>query len=198
MSGIPVWPSRDPIGENFSTGEFNCYAFIANNGVAKVDRLGLQEFVKPKLPEVDLDFGEEKQDFAAGFGGIEPREDPNNPLGPKPNPNGQPNLVAPVPIADFLDIKAYASVFYDCVCDPDSSQIIRESDCGKGKVSHGYAEEIGVDRNFDPISRALFIEIRALRDAYDGFHCNGGCIPDPESVEEFFHSEILPSIAHLT
>lgn len=40
-SGIPFWPSRDPMGENWATDEFNEYAFIKNRSVAAVDRLGL-------------------------------------------------------------------------------------------------------------------------------------------------------------
>ena len=37
MSGIPVWPSRDPIGE---FGGVNLYGFIRNDGVNLIDLLG--------------------------------------------------------------------------------------------------------------------------------------------------------------
>jgi len=36
------WPSRDPLGENWQTGEFNCYAFVANDPVLFYDILGLR------------------------------------------------------------------------------------------------------------------------------------------------------------
>ncbi len=35
------WPSRDPIGENGQTGEYNVYSFAKNDGVGKWDYLGL-------------------------------------------------------------------------------------------------------------------------------------------------------------
>ena len=35
------WPSRDPLGENWATGEFNEYAFVNNEAVAWIDFLGL-------------------------------------------------------------------------------------------------------------------------------------------------------------
>jgi hypothetical protein len=38
VSGIPLWPSRDPIGER---GGLNLYGFVGNNGVNWWDRLGL-------------------------------------------------------------------------------------------------------------------------------------------------------------
>ena len=38
VSGIPVWPSRDPIGE---TGGINLYEFVGNDGINGFDRLGL-------------------------------------------------------------------------------------------------------------------------------------------------------------
>jgi hypothetical protein len=38
-SGIPYWPSRDPIEEE---GGINLYGFVGNGGVNWVDRLGLQ------------------------------------------------------------------------------------------------------------------------------------------------------------
>jgi len=44
-SGIPYWPSRDPIGER---GGKNLYGFLKNCGVRKVDRLGLA-FIFPNL-----------------------------------------------------------------------------------------------------------------------------------------------------
>jgi len=37
-SGIPVWPSRDPIGER---GGINLYGFVGNDGVNRIDLLGL-------------------------------------------------------------------------------------------------------------------------------------------------------------
>jgi len=37
-SGIPYWPSRDPIGEK---GGLNLYGFVGNDGVDRLDRLGL-------------------------------------------------------------------------------------------------------------------------------------------------------------
>ena len=37
-SGIPYWPSRDPIGER---GGKNLYAFVGNDGANRVDELGL-------------------------------------------------------------------------------------------------------------------------------------------------------------
>jgi hypothetical protein len=39
-SGIPYWPSRDPIEEE---GGINLYAFVGNNGLGKVDPTGLKE-----------------------------------------------------------------------------------------------------------------------------------------------------------
>ena len=38
VSGIPYWPSRDPIGER---GGKNLYGFVGNDGVRRWDRLGL-------------------------------------------------------------------------------------------------------------------------------------------------------------
>ena len=35
------WPSRDPLGENWSSGEFNEYSFVNNDGVNSGDYLGL-------------------------------------------------------------------------------------------------------------------------------------------------------------
>jgi len=43
-SGIPLWPSRDPIGEE---GGINLYGFVGNDGVNKWDILGLCD-EKPK------------------------------------------------------------------------------------------------------------------------------------------------------
>ena len=40
VSGIPVWPSRDPIEER---GGVNLYGFVRNDGVGKWDILGLDE-----------------------------------------------------------------------------------------------------------------------------------------------------------
>jgi RHS repeat-associated protein len=37
------WPSRDPIGENWATGEYNEFAFIANEPVSWIDILGLSK-----------------------------------------------------------------------------------------------------------------------------------------------------------
>ena len=37
-----TWPSRDPIGENHKTGEFNLYAFVNNEVTSKWDYLGLK------------------------------------------------------------------------------------------------------------------------------------------------------------
>jgi hypothetical protein len=37
VSGIPLWPSRDPIGER---GGLNLYGFVGNDGVDRVDSLG--------------------------------------------------------------------------------------------------------------------------------------------------------------
>jgi len=34
------WPSRDPIGENWETAEFNVYAFVRNDSLSWVDLLG--------------------------------------------------------------------------------------------------------------------------------------------------------------
>jgi len=39
-SGRPVWPNRDPIGENWRTGEFNGYAFVRNQTPNYIDVLG--------------------------------------------------------------------------------------------------------------------------------------------------------------
>ena len=38
--GIPHWPSRDPNEENWSTGEFNEYTYIRNEGIGDFDILG--------------------------------------------------------------------------------------------------------------------------------------------------------------
>ena len=40
-SGIPYWPSRDPIGED---GGINLYGFVGNAGLNRVDILGLCNF----------------------------------------------------------------------------------------------------------------------------------------------------------
>lgn len=40
VSGIPVWPSRDPIKER---GGINLYGFVRNNGIRWIDILGLSE-----------------------------------------------------------------------------------------------------------------------------------------------------------
>ena len=37
------WPSRDPIGENWNTGEYNEYAFIKNGPVDSIDVLGYSQ-----------------------------------------------------------------------------------------------------------------------------------------------------------
>jgi len=52
------WPSRDPIGENFATGEFNEYAFILNDGLNKYDVLGLLFGSSPPAVDmIDVTFG---------------------------------------------------------------------------------------------------------------------------------------------
>ncbi|MFC7339608.1 hypothetical protein ACFQY0_20630, partial [Haloferula chungangensis] len=48
-SGIPLWPSRDPIGER---GGVNLYGFVGNNGVGWVDRLGLENVEVESDPEL--------------------------------------------------------------------------------------------------------------------------------------------------
>ena len=45
-SGIPYWPSRDPIQER---GGLNLYGFVGNNGVNYIDNLGLKKVWIPKL-----------------------------------------------------------------------------------------------------------------------------------------------------
>lgn len=37
-SGLPVWPSRDPIGEN---GGVNIYGFVGNNSIQYIDNFGM-------------------------------------------------------------------------------------------------------------------------------------------------------------
>ena len=46
VSGIPYWPSRDPIGER---GGVNLYAMIRNNPICIIDALGLAASVDVKL-----------------------------------------------------------------------------------------------------------------------------------------------------
>ena len=46
-SGIPSWPSRDPIGED---GGLNLYGFVENDGVNQADDLGLTPPVTPPKP----------------------------------------------------------------------------------------------------------------------------------------------------
>jgi hypothetical protein len=38
------WPSRDPLGENLDTGEFNEYSLVTNDAIGLVDFLGLEIF----------------------------------------------------------------------------------------------------------------------------------------------------------
>ena len=45
-SGIPYWPSRDPIGEK---GGKNLYGFVGNDGVDEIDILG-NRYMRPTLP----------------------------------------------------------------------------------------------------------------------------------------------------
>ena len=45
-SGIPCWPSRDPIGEN---GGVNLYGFVKNRGIDHFDRLGLSSDLKCRI-----------------------------------------------------------------------------------------------------------------------------------------------------
>jgi len=40
-SGRTYWPSRDPIGANFTTGEFNPYVMVKNRPITNFDILGL-------------------------------------------------------------------------------------------------------------------------------------------------------------
>lgn len=42
------WKSRDPLGENFDTGEFNEYVFVLNNPCKYIDLLGLTRIVGGK------------------------------------------------------------------------------------------------------------------------------------------------------
>jgi len=43
VSGIPYWPSRDPIGER---GGLNLYGFVGNDGINWFDLLGLRDLAK--------------------------------------------------------------------------------------------------------------------------------------------------------
>ena len=47
-SGIPYWPSRDPIGEN---GGLNLYGFVGNSPIRFIDRIGLDLFDPQQLVE---------------------------------------------------------------------------------------------------------------------------------------------------
>lgn len=44
------WPSRDPMGENLRTSEFNLYAFVRNDGVNWYDDLGMVRLPIPIEP----------------------------------------------------------------------------------------------------------------------------------------------------
>lgn len=48
-SGIPYWPSRDPIGER---GGLNLYGFVNNQSISKIDNLGLLD-VNEELQSAD-------------------------------------------------------------------------------------------------------------------------------------------------
>ena len=48
MSGIPRWPSRDPIEES---GGANLYGFVGNDGIRKWDFLGLADSSKKCCPD---------------------------------------------------------------------------------------------------------------------------------------------------
>jgi len=49
VSGIPVWPSRDPIEED---GGINLYGFVRNYAINSIDFLGFQEYTyTPLFPE---------------------------------------------------------------------------------------------------------------------------------------------------
>ena len=50
MSGIPVWPSRDPIAER---GGFNLYDFVGNDGVNYLDYLGRERKSMPMADVLD-------------------------------------------------------------------------------------------------------------------------------------------------
>lgn len=50
------WPSRDPIGANWETAEFNVYAFVRNNSLNFVDLLG-QEILRDQWNEWGGDAG---------------------------------------------------------------------------------------------------------------------------------------------
>jgi hypothetical protein len=57
-SGIPYWPSRDPIEEH---GGVNLYGFVGNDGINKWDKLGLhcrdcQKEYKACLADVETDY----------------------------------------------------------------------------------------------------------------------------------------------
>ena len=61
VSGIPYWPSRDPIGER---GGKNLYGFLGNDGIGKWDRMGLyctqtsfRWTTYPRITEVSLKWG---------------------------------------------------------------------------------------------------------------------------------------------
>jgi hypothetical protein len=50
VSGIPLWPSRDPIGER---GGRNLYGFVGNNGLNRWDKLGLVGSIRVPGSEQD-------------------------------------------------------------------------------------------------------------------------------------------------
>ena len=65
-SGIPVWPSRDPLGER---GGMNLYGFVGNDGVNGWDFLGLIEAALLDLAVEPLTgLYNSKKAAASGFG----------------------------------------------------------------------------------------------------------------------------------
>jgi hypothetical protein len=72
-SGIPVWPSRDPIEEK---GGINLYGFVGNDGVNLADMLGLLS-VTYEQPEMDVDNGNEQKTIISNID-IELKVDTSN------------------------------------------------------------------------------------------------------------------------
>ena len=76
-SGIPYWPSRDPIEEE---GGFNLYGFVGNNGIGRVDLWGMSpkytssdrlEELNPDAPECKC-FRPYLKYVASELGGLHP------------------------------------------------------------------------------------------------------------------------------
>ena len=63
-SGIPYWPSRDPMEED---GGVNLYGFVGNNGVTNVDLWGEALFIVTAFLPTDVRLKNGQYDLSEGF-----------------------------------------------------------------------------------------------------------------------------------